>query len=221
MSQPRSLRPHRRACQAASQFRDCAQRGVPGPRIRCIALVPYYAGTRISEVVRLDVDDVLLSARKGKLRLYGKGDKFREVDIHPKLRTDLQLWLDERPNWPHADDNRALFLNAHAHPARPIPARIRPISGTLRQIRRRRRRRRRPRGQARPRSSPPVTSGHTARRVDTGAQPSDLTRVVLTAEALDRQTGEQRRALETVVALHGVLLILIEAQSTKDLVAVS
>lgn len=38
--------------------------------------------------------------------------KFREVDIRPKLRTELQLWLDERPNRPHAGDNRALFLNA-------------------------------------------------------------------------------------------------------------
>jgi site-specific recombinase XerD len=46
------------------------------------------------------------------LGAYGKGGKFREVDIHPKLRTELQLWLDERPNWPHANDNRALFLNA-------------------------------------------------------------------------------------------------------------
>ncbi|MER6511215.1 tyrosine-type recombinase/integrase [Nonomuraea sp. NPDC001636] len=78
------------------------------PRGRCIALIPYYAGARISEVVRLDVDDIQMSARKGRLRLYGKGGKFREVDIHPKLRTELQLWLDERPNWPHADDNRAL-----------------------------------------------------------------------------------------------------------------
>ncbi|MFG1967495.1 tyrosine-type recombinase/integrase [Nonomuraea sp. NPDC049028] len=24
----------------------------------------------------------------------------------------MQLWLDERPNWPHAIDNRALFFNA-------------------------------------------------------------------------------------------------------------
>ncbi|MEV4582936.1 tyrosine-type recombinase/integrase [Nonomuraea jabiensis] len=82
------------------------------PRGRCIALIPYYAGARIGEIVRLDVDDVQMSARKSKLRLYGKGGKFREVDTHPKLRTELQLWLDERPNWPHADDNRALFLNA-------------------------------------------------------------------------------------------------------------
>ncbi|MCW2876806.1 MAG: phage integrase family protein [Sphaerisporangium sp.] len=82
------------------------------PRGRCIALIPYYAGARISEVVRLDVGDVQMSARKGRLRLYGKGGKFREVDIHPKLRSELQLWLDERPNWPHVGDNRALFLNA-------------------------------------------------------------------------------------------------------------
>jgi hypothetical protein len=43
----------------------------------------------------------------------------------------------------------------------------------------------------------------------------------LTAEALDRQTGEQRRALETVAALHSVLLILIGAQRAQDLVAIS
>ncbi|MEW9554969.1 hypothetical protein [Nonomuraea sp. NPDC050783] len=53
------------------------------PRGRCIALIPYYAGARISKVVRLDVGDVQLSARKGRLRLYGTGGKFREVDIHP------------------------------------------------------------------------------------------------------------------------------------------
>ncbi|MEU6788377.1 hypothetical protein ABZ912_55095 [Nonomuraea angiospora] len=65
-----------------------------------MALIPYYAGARISEVVRLDTGDVQMSASKGRLRLYGKGSKFREVDIHLKLRTELQLWLDERPNWP-------------------------------------------------------------------------------------------------------------------------
>ena len=38
---------------------------VTSPRDRCIALIPYYAGARISEVVRLDVGDVRRSARKG------------------------------------------------------------------------------------------------------------------------------------------------------------
>ncbi|WP_442939451.1 hypothetical protein [Nonomuraea sp. SYSU D8015] len=43
--------------------------------------MPYYAGTRISELVTLDVDDVRLSARKGALRILGKGEKVRQVPI--------------------------------------------------------------------------------------------------------------------------------------------
>ncbi|MFB4271479.1 tyrosine-type recombinase/integrase [Nonomuraea sp. GTA35] len=79
---------------------------------RCIALIRYCAGARISEVVRLDVGDVQMSACEGRLGLYGKDGKLREVHIHPKLRTELQLYLDERPTWPQAGDNRALFLKA-------------------------------------------------------------------------------------------------------------
>ncbi|MGV9779284.1 tyrosine-type recombinase/integrase [Streptosporangium sp. NPDC003464] len=44
--------------------------------------------------------------------MYGKGDKFRQVDIHPKLRPELQVWPDGRPTWPGADAGPALFLNA-------------------------------------------------------------------------------------------------------------
>jgi integrase/recombinase XerC len=57
------------------------------------------------------VEDVQLSARKGTLRLLGKGNKVREVPIHPQLRRDLTLWLEERPNWPGANVTPALFLN--------------------------------------------------------------------------------------------------------------
>ena len=42
--------------------------------------------------------------------IYGKGEKVREIPIHPQLRTALPGWLDERPGWPGAD-NPALFLN--------------------------------------------------------------------------------------------------------------
>ena len=55
-------------------------------RDRALALVPYYAGARDGEVVRLDVDDVRLSARKGELRILGKGSdggKLRTVPVHP------------------------------------------------------------------------------------------------------------------------------------------
>jgi site-specific recombinase XerD len=35
----------------------------------------------------------------------------RELPVHPQLRADLALWLDERPNWPGADTSPALLLN--------------------------------------------------------------------------------------------------------------
>ncbi|MDQ3677684.1 MAG: tyrosine-type recombinase/integrase [Actinomycetota bacterium] len=79
-------------------------------RDQALALIPFYAGARIAEIVGLDVDDVQLSARKGILRIYGKGEKVREIPIHPQLRTALTGWLHERPDWPGAD-GPALFLN--------------------------------------------------------------------------------------------------------------
>jgi site-specific recombinase XerD len=45
--------------------------------------------------VRLDVGDVRHSARKGVLRIHGKGDKVREVPIHAKLRPG---WSSGSPN---------------------------------------------------------------------------------------------------------------------------
>jgi integrase/recombinase XerC len=44
--------------------------------------------------------DVRVSARKGILRIYGKGERVREIPIHPQLRTALTGWLDERSGWP-------------------------------------------------------------------------------------------------------------------------
>jgi site-specific recombinase XerD len=82
----------------------------PSPRDRAIALIPFYAGTRIAEIVGLDADDVRISARKGVLRVYGKGEKVREIPLHPQLRAALTGWLDERPDWPGAQIP-ALFLN--------------------------------------------------------------------------------------------------------------
>jgi integrase/recombinase XerC len=94
---------------AAIRFLRAAQK-CPSPRDHAIALVPFYAGTRIAEIVGLDVDDVRLSARKGILRILGKGEKVREIPIHPDLRTALSGWIDERADWPGAD-TPALFLN--------------------------------------------------------------------------------------------------------------
>jgi integrase len=74
----------------------------PSPRDQALALVPFYAGARIAEVVALDVDDVARSARKGVLRIYGKGGRVREVPVHPQLHRALADWLTERADWPGA-----------------------------------------------------------------------------------------------------------------------
>lgn len=50
-----------------------------------------------------------LSARKGILRILGKGEKVREIPIHPDLRAALSDWIGERSDWPGAD-TPALFL---------------------------------------------------------------------------------------------------------------
>jgi site-specific recombinase XerD len=81
------------------------------PWDEALALVPFYAGARIAETVALDVDDVRLSARKGTLRIFGKGQHVREIPIHRQLRKALVDWLAERADWPRASDSPALFLN--------------------------------------------------------------------------------------------------------------
>jgi site-specific recombinase XerC len=83
----------------------------PHARDRAMALLPFYAGLRIGDVVALDVDDVRISARKGVLRVFGKGGKTREVPVHAALAMLLQAWLDERAGWPGATSERALFLS--------------------------------------------------------------------------------------------------------------
>jgi site-specific recombinase XerD len=60
-----------------------ARNPVPPGAHYALALVPFYAGARISEIVALDVDDVARSARKGVLRILGKGDRVRKVPDPP------------------------------------------------------------------------------------------------------------------------------------------
>ena len=85
------------------------------PRDRVLALLPFYAGLRISETVALNLDDITLSARKGLIIVRaGKGQRYREVPAHNELRAELAIWInDERSSWPHADTTQALLLNHH------------------------------------------------------------------------------------------------------------
>lgn len=87
-----------------------------GLRDRALLELLYATGARISEIVRLDVDDVVGSdgALVSVLRLTGKGDKQREVPVGSHARTALQAYLVRaRPGLLGATpDPRALFRNS-------------------------------------------------------------------------------------------------------------
>ena len=58
-----------------------------------------YAGLRIGELSALELDDVVVSARKGKVIVRsGKGDAYREVPLNAATRTAVSAWLQERCN---------------------------------------------------------------------------------------------------------------------------
>jgi len=67
------------------------------PRDRSICHLAYYTGLRIAEIVALDTADIRLSARRGSVRVRGKGrfgGKDRTVPLHAQARTTLEELLD-------------------------------------------------------------------------------------------------------------------------------
>lgn len=88
---PRALEPaeQRRFLRAVEQ--------VASTRDRVIGLLGFYAGLRVAEVAALDTDDVVTTARKGKVIVrQGKGDAYREVPLHASARGAVADWVKER-----------------------------------------------------------------------------------------------------------------------------
>lgn len=84
-----------------------------GKRDATMLEVLYGCGLRVSELVNLDVANVLVD--EGFLRVFGKGSKERVVPISGLAFSRLMEYLNEvRPELvnPHAPANGALFLNA-------------------------------------------------------------------------------------------------------------
>ena len=69
-----------------------------------------HGGLRREEVIALDLADISLSARKGSIRVFGKGGKVRTVPANQQLREMLQAWLDDRRLWPGSDETQAVFI---------------------------------------------------------------------------------------------------------------
>jgi site-specific recombinase XerD len=102
---PRALSPEEqkrflRAVERSGEVRDQA-----------IAKMLFYAGLRLGELTKLNVEDVPISARRGKVIVRsGKEDSYREIALNAEVRGALERWLAQRKNYPGAE-NPALFLS--------------------------------------------------------------------------------------------------------------
>jgi site-specific recombinase XerD len=66
-------------------------------RDQAILALMVYAGLRESELIGLDVDDVEVGERKGRVIVrQGKGGKYREVPLSKEARYALGMWLEVR-----------------------------------------------------------------------------------------------------------------------------
>jgi site-specific recombinase XerD len=103
---PESLEP----AETRRYIRACGRSG--SPRNEAIGTLFLYSGLRVEEVEALDLDDIVLSARRGKVIVRdGKGGVFREVPLHRAARTALRAWLDIRVDQPGAEETTALLLS--------------------------------------------------------------------------------------------------------------
>lgn len=81
-------------------------------RDKAIAYTLFYTGLRIGECAALDLSDVIVSDRRGKLIVWkGKGDRQREVPLHPLARQALMEWKQERAERFGGAASPAFFLN--------------------------------------------------------------------------------------------------------------
>ncbi len=69
----------------------------------------YASGIRVSELVSLNLDDIVDG---GYIRCFGKGHKERLIPIHQRASSVVAEYVKEaRPNPAHNSDEKALFLN--------------------------------------------------------------------------------------------------------------
>lgn len=76
-------------------------------RDQAIILALLHTGLRVGELCTLDVRNIEMSQRKGRVIVRaGKGEKYREVPLNAECRRALRAYLDQR-----GDDHGALFLS--------------------------------------------------------------------------------------------------------------
>ena len=109
----------RNAAQAILQVAEArgnVTTAVEARRNRAIFALLCGAGLRLSELVSLEVEDVVIRDRSGHVTVRaGKGNKWRTVPLNSEVRKSIQEWLDVRP----ASEYEDLFVGRKASPLRP------------------------------------------------------------------------------------------------------
>lgn len=66
-------------------------------RDETVVILLLHAGLRVSELAKLRVNEIVISPRGGLVRVFGKGNKYREVPLNSTARKILTRWIDEKP----------------------------------------------------------------------------------------------------------------------------
>lgn len=81
-----------------------------GPRDAAIVHVLFYTACRVGELCKINLDDFWTGPRGGEVRLIGKGEKQRTVDLNAPCRSALESWLHERDRRADRVPGAPLFL---------------------------------------------------------------------------------------------------------------
>jgi len=103
---PRALSPDE-----LRRFLRAVERCEP-PRDRAIALLLVNTGLRIGECAALDIDDIAVSARKGRRRrARGQGRRVSRIPLNAEARAALDVWMPVRRTQLEDREERALFVS--------------------------------------------------------------------------------------------------------------
>jgi len=93
-------------------LREIEASSKPRTRARDLAIVLTlrHTGIRVSELVGLRVKDVLLTPRKGSVRVFGKGSKERTIPLNQTVRAALSTYLTVRGERPDCGQHVEVFL---------------------------------------------------------------------------------------------------------------
>lgn len=82
--------------QEQDRFVRAVERG-KSPRDIALVGLMLYAGLRVGEAIRVKIDNIEISERKGKISVFGKGMKHREIPLGLDARNMIRGWLPHVP----------------------------------------------------------------------------------------------------------------------------